>query len=267
MNLLSSRLHLANKQLDTYSADCPTAWSKNSTRTTKLGPGDVDYYFNNLGFRCDNFEANSTENIVFLGCSHTMGLGIPYQDTWAYKLHNRISKESPYWNLGFEKSSIDAQVLLLKELAPKLNPSKIFFLMPNLYRRLIYNSKGLLHYSPMIGQDRKFFDPNNEYALFNIDKLESLLLDQTYALFQLKIYLSLLDLLAKQYCSKVYLLHWYMTTDLEKQLINNVVAGFSNIKELKTEWKIQDWARDKMHFGPISHGLFAEDILEEISRL
>ena len=136
VNIKLSRAHLANKKFDIYSADCPTAWNKHPDRTSIYGPEDIEYAFNSAGFRCDEF-IESLDPMVFLGCSHTMGLGIPYQETWAYKIHKQLSPNGPFWNLGFEKSSIDAQVLMLNEYVAELQPKRIFFLMPNLYRRYI----------------------------------------------------------------------------------------------------------------------------------
>jgi hypothetical protein len=196
-----------------------------------------------------------------------MGLGIPYTESWAYKLHNAIRPSVPFWNLAFEKSSIDAQVLMLNEYAGELKPQYIFFLMPNLYRRYIRYNNNALHYSPMLGQDKKFFDPNNTYEQFNIEQLEPTLLDQSYAFAQVELYLTLLDLIAGKLKAKVFLQHWYLTNKEEKLMLNSLVAKFSNIIKLDTEWEVKDWARDKMHFGPNSHSLFANRVKDEISRL
>lgn len=265
MELKLSRTHLSNKKLEIYSSDCPQLWSKYPERHSIYGPKDIDYSFNSLGFRCDEFNIPNQNSIVFMGCSHTMGLGIPYYETWAYKLHQYFAPNTPYWNLGFEKSSIDAQVLLLKDLASDLKPNKIFFLMPNLYRRYIKAKDTILHYSPMIGQDKKIFDPKNNYEKFNIDKLEVLLLDQSFAFFQVELYLSMLDLIAKKYQTTVYLQHWYLTKPDEKILLESLINRFTNIIQLKTEWEIKDFARDKIHFGPESHTIFSSNIKKEFN--
>lgn len=267
MNLKLSRTHLANKKLSTYSADCPQAWAKNPTRSSIYHATSFDYKFNSMGFRCDEFSLRSNNPTIFLGCSHTMGLGIPYTESWAYKLHNTTSPTEPFWNLAFEKSSIDAQVLLLNEYASELKPQRIFFLMPNLYRRYIRYNNDALHYSPMLGQDKKFFDPNNTYEKFNIERLEPILLDQSYAFAQVDLYLTLLDLIASKLNATVFLQHWYLTKEEEKIKLNSLLEKFSNIVKLDTEWEIKDWARDKMHFGPNSHSIFAEKIKDKISRL
>lgn len=266
MNLKLSRTHLANKILSTYSADCPQAWAKNPTRNSIYNATSFDYKFNSMGFRCDEFNLYSSSPTVYLGCSHTMGLGIPYTESWAYKLHNSIMSNVPFWNLAFEKSSIDAQVLLLNEYADELKPQRIFFLMPNLYRRYIRYNNDALHYSPMLGQDKKFFDPNNTYKKFNIEQLEPTLLDQSYAFAQVDLYLTMLNLIAGKLNATVFLQHWYLTNEEEKLMLNSMVEKFSNIVKLNTEWEIKDWARDKMHFGPNSHGLFANRIKDELNR-
>jgi hypothetical protein len=267
VNLKLSRTHLSNKTLDIYSADCPEAWAKNTNKTSIYSANSFDYKFNSMGFRCDEFCLQSNVPTVYLGCSHTMGLGVPYNESWAYKLHQRLSPLDPFWNLAFEKSSIDAQVLMLNEYVNELQPKRIFFLMPNLYRRYITYGNSMLHYSPMLGQDKKFFDPKNTYETFNIDSLEPTLLDQSYAFSQVDLYLTMLDLIASKYNATVFLQHWYLTKTEEKLMLDTLIAKFSNIVKLDTEWEIKDWARDKMHFGPDSHSLFADRLSNELSRL
>ena len=50
----------------------------------------ITYSYNNYGFRTrDDFNLNEEGN-VFLGCSHTFGIGHHLEDTWVYKLSEKI---------------------------------------------------------------------------------------------------------------------------------------------------------------------------------
>jgi hypothetical protein len=41
----------------------------------------ISYKFNSLGFRCEEF--TEEPSIMFLGCSNTIGIGLPIEETWA----------------------------------------------------------------------------------------------------------------------------------------------------------------------------------------
>jgi hypothetical protein len=80
----------------------------------------VTYKLNNYGFRCDNF--SHEENIVFLGCSITMGIGLNYEDLYVTKVSQSLGLKCN--NLGLAASSNDTAfrlaLIYLKELKPKI---------------------------------------------------------------------------------------------------------------------------------------------------
>lgn len=47
------------------------------------------YYLNDWGHRCGEIDVNADNNILFLGCSLTFGIGLPKEETWPYL----VSKE------------------------------------------------------------------------------------------------------------------------------------------------------------------------------
>jgi hypothetical protein len=65
--------------------------SKNHTTTCQTdSSGIVDYRFNSLGFRGDEPDLAS-KNLVFVcGCSYTFGLGLNWNETWAYRLQQLL---------------------------------------------------------------------------------------------------------------------------------------------------------------------------------
>lgn len=59
----------------------------------------VKYKMNNFGFRTDDdFNPSDVANI-FLGCSHTYGVGHHLENTWSYKLNKKLNN-GKFYNLG-----------------------------------------------------------------------------------------------------------------------------------------------------------------------
>jgi len=63
----------------------------------------VKYKFNKFAFRCKEF--NSNPGIVFLGCSHTFGVGLREEETFAKIVSNYFGYEC--WNLGMPGKGLD----------------------------------------------------------------------------------------------------------------------------------------------------------------
>jgi hypothetical protein len=85
------------------SSDTMMRWEEN-LKKEKNNPS-IQYYIkypivyklNNEGFRTpDDFNSNDEGN-VFLGCSHTFGIGHHLENVWSYKVSNVIGDK--FWNL------------------------------------------------------------------------------------------------------------------------------------------------------------------------
>jgi hypothetical protein len=153
-----------------------------------------NYEFNNYGFRCDNFTDYSKHKyrILFLGCSHTEGIGLPVEETWAYKLLQRINEELgeniPYWTIAMGGTGLDAQTRALYQLNDMLRPNIIIALFPEVCRREVYNG---FHYLKHIDEKYK------------IKHYDSVFFDERLMLYQLGKNLSFLKLLADKYNTKI----------------------------------------------------------------
>ena len=90
------------------------------------GKDDIDYTHNSHGFRCEEF--SKAESILFLGCSNAYGTGLPIEETWTYKVAQRMGM--PYYNLGRNGAAADTCYRLLKENIKYLNPKYIIFRVP-----------------------------------------------------------------------------------------------------------------------------------------
>ena len=66
----------------------------------------INYSYNNLGFRCKNTnEIDSSNYILFSGCSHTEGIGLELEKTFPYLISNQLGMD--YVNLAVSGSGID----------------------------------------------------------------------------------------------------------------------------------------------------------------
>ncbi len=120
----------AGQRLSWLSSDSEELYEKNlksrSAELTKFGwdRTGIEYAFNQNGFRCAEFDASP--GIIFLGCSHTMGIGLPESKIWTSLVSTKLGLRC--WNLGLGGSSNDVAFRMAYNWVPKLT-GKICVLM------------------------------------------------------------------------------------------------------------------------------------------
>ena len=72
----------------------------------------IEYKFNNCGFRTPDDFNTIDEGNIFLGCSHTFGIGHHLENTWSYKLNQIIGGK--FWNLSIGGTGVMTAYRLLK---------------------------------------------------------------------------------------------------------------------------------------------------------
>lgn len=96
----------------------------------------IKYTVNSNKFRTpDEFTLKETGNL-FLGCSHTYGIGLHLEDTWAYKVNKTLGGK--FWNLGYPGSSLQMSFLLLHRYHREMNIKNIFVYHPHLHRYQLF---------------------------------------------------------------------------------------------------------------------------------
>lgn len=93
------------------------------------------YKFNNHGFRSDEF--SDQEGICFLGCSHTVGIGIPFEYTWTKLVSNYYNLKC--YNLGIGGSSHDSMFRIAYNYLSKLNTKIVVILSTHINRLEIFD--------------------------------------------------------------------------------------------------------------------------------
>lgn len=104
----------------------------------------ISYQFNSLGFRSEEF--SSSDNAVFLGCSHTVGVGLPIENTWPYYVSQALGLKC--YNLGIGGGSLDLAFRLSYYLLKDLRPKIVFLLCPGRFRIELFEGDDLISFLP-----------------------------------------------------------------------------------------------------------------------
>jgi len=90
-------------------------------------PGGITYSFNSHGFRSEEFDLTA-DNLVALGCSFTMGIGLPVKDTWPSILAQALNLR--VCNLAWGGGSSDRCFRMAEFWVPHLKPKLVVLLNP-----------------------------------------------------------------------------------------------------------------------------------------
>jgi lysophospholipase L1-like esterase len=90
-------------------------------------PRAITYQLNSEGFRCEEFDTES-DCVVALGCSFTIGIGLPIDTVWSSLLGKKLNLK--VYNLAWGGSSADTCYRLARHWVPKLKPKLIAMLTP-----------------------------------------------------------------------------------------------------------------------------------------
>ena len=146
-----------------------TNWRDRKQELEKYGWLDCkfDYKFNSQGFRSPEFTNDPT--IMFLGCSFTMGMGLPFEDLWTTLVTKELGLAQA--NLAQAGTSADTAFRMTLGWLDKIKPKILIYMQPPAARFELVNEQTTRHY---ISNDRDDIyslwaeDHNNEY--FNREK-------------------------------------------------------------------------------------------------
>jgi len=127
-------------------------WLDENGEIKKLTYNTYDY-----GFRTPLRDKPSA---VFIGCSNTFGTGLNIEQTFSYKLSQKLNL--PLVNLGIPGASFDQTYRVLKTFLPKLNPKYVFCLIPDAARAEVC-------ITPILGRTSKEYKGRVDTILKNIN--------------------------------------------------------------------------------------------------
>lgn len=219
-------------------------------------------YFNKNGYRCDEFiKDHAKKHILFSGDSQTYGTGLLKEETWAYKLYQKLNQEgelSGYFNIAEPGMGIPAIVYNIFLYCKKYgNPDVIFINLTTQPRGIRYDKR-----------DGKYY-----HTIASEENLEDFVLSNYQHYFMLE-----------QYCLsnniKLYSFTWqthsgtaYLDTILSGKPVHSSVTNdhFSNLgltsfyginpvglkKKIRKNYNVGDkyfiTARDNLHLGTGFH--------------
>lgn len=185
------------------------------------------YKFNSHGFRCDEFTED--DSIMFLGCSMTMGIGLPLEDTWPTKVAENLNLKCV--NLGLAGTGPDTAFRLANHYISQIKPKIIVYLDPPFGRFTLLTGNNQFH--SFLVNNMEDIDPMFiKYYEHWISLSENLILDS-------KKHMLAIESLCRQ---------------------NNVKFLFLYNRELE----LLDYARDLMHHGRKSNLEFSKLVLDRI---
>lgn len=212
---------------------------------------DITYVYNRYGFRSDEF-CSSNYRLLFLGCSHTEGIGLPLEETFAYKVYstvkNKIGKDFPFWNLGLGGNGMDAITRAYYNFHDLLKPQVVVAVLPT-YRIEFFVNNAWNTILPN-------YDPRN------ILEKNPYLSDLSVMIYNTQKNFALLDLLMEKH--KTLLLWDTWDKVIIPKIDTSKLSNFSNSINSwnKMEKKYKSKARDGLHCGKDFHNDYARTIVD-----
>ena len=189
-------------------------------------PGAITYRINSNGFRSKEFESSNC--LVALGCSYSMGMGLPEAAIWPTLVANSLNLD--VYNLSWPGASADTCFMLAQYWIPVLQPALVVFAAPPQHRLDLLDEQTHTTYMP--GQDLS----QNEFIQkwFTVDRNAELNNKRNkYAIEGL--------------CAE-----------------HNVPCMTYNAHEYFARSREEvEYARDYLHAGPRGHKIFTERILDD----
>lgn len=204
-----------------YDSDPPDNWEKYS----------FSYRYNSHGFRSREFDLSKKKPVILtFGCSHTVGVGVPFDTTWG-EIFGRRFPDHVVYNAGVGGAGPDTIARLASQMIPIICPDIVAILWPSMYRFETYTNgddkNGTQFMGPWSDPDdiRLQFEDNNSYNNLTKNKMIVIFLEKMHKF----TYLSL--------------------------TLDNIEQKFPTTKWTK--------ARDKGHFGPDWHTQVNEEFYLE----
>ena len=142
-----------NKIFDFYQTDNEDLYLSNKKR---LGPDwrwqdrKFTYKFNSHSLRMDKelSEVDYKNYCIFFGCSFTVGHGVPVEETYAYKIANKLSMDYINAGVGGAGPSYAAHNMILFLSKIKHKPKFVVMNWPNLFRKYYYEDGHIIFKLP-----------------------------------------------------------------------------------------------------------------------
>jgi len=194
-------------------------------------PQPITYCINSQGFRGKEFDSTA-DNVLTLGCSFTIGIGLRESETWPYLLGSRLGLH--VHNIAWGGWSADTLFRMAQYWIPQLRPSLVVLLTPSAARMELATGNAL--YETITPTDSISHDNYLQHWFAN---------QQNYELNRLKNILAI-EMICKQ--SDIKFMHYLQ----DEEMTGRVLTNPTNV------------ARDNMHCGAESHVNLVEKIIKDL---
>jgi hypothetical protein len=222
---------LANKSVDWLPMDTKQLYEKNLKENYQLLKVNnwIDksftYKFNSHGFRCEEF--TDEPSIMFIGCSNTIGIGLPIETIWPELVSKELNMHCV--NLGIGGGSPDTAFRICHGWLDIVKPEIVIFTEP----------------------------PGTRIELVNANEINNILMNNIEHCSFLK------DWIIDD--NNVYFNRLKNKLAIENLCINrNIKYLYFDSKTFYRTHSNRDYARDLTHSGVNSHKLFSEFVLSKI---
>ena len=123
----------------------------------------ISYKLNNYGFRSPVDYVEGIEGNVFLGCSHTFGIGHHLENTWSWKLNEYVGGN--FINLSVGGTGIGTGFRLLYGMKDIVKPKNVFLFYPHVYRYEYFDQRYQTWANVCITQLYKIETRNKKFLL------------------------------------------------------------------------------------------------------
>jgi hypothetical protein len=198
-------------------------------------PNAITYRINKYGFRSDEFVDNESI-MVALGCSFTLGTGLPVQDIWP-TLVGRVLGLKVY-NLAWGGNSADTCFRLAEYWLPQLQPKLVCMLTPpNTRLELLTDNTAHLK--------AEVFLPESKSLLFSST--------DTY----LKYWY------ANEENARLNSIKNKLAIEKMCNILGIKLLMYDSMTEMTRSREEVGYARDYMHAGPIGHRMLADKFIRD----
>jgi len=139
------------------------------------------YKYNSYGFRSNEFDVTETKpKILTLGCSHTVGVGIPQHENWPEYFARSYFSDHVVWNAGLGGAGSDTVARLAVNMIPIIKPAIVAILWPSLFRFETYENGAVFNGAWTMERDNLQYEDNTAYNNQTKNKTILQLLQQVY---------------------------------------------------------------------------------------